>query len=70
MDGVNDASYLTTGQVAARLGISKPTLLRAVHRGAIRPSYRTPGGYLRFRASTVETYARALSTHPGLRTVG
>jgi excisionase family DNA binding protein/PAS domain S-box-containing protein len=58
--GVN-TSLLTTGKVAQRLGISRHTLLRAVERGEITPSLRTPGGYLRFLPDTVEAYAHRLS---------
>src|SRR5918912_241520 len=54
-------SLLTTGEVAQRLGISRHTLLRAVERGEITPSLRTPGGYLRFLPDTVEAYAHHLS---------
>src|SRR5918911_5352289 len=56
-----DTSLLTTGEVAQRLGISRHTLLRAVERGEITPSLRTPGGYLRFLPDTVEAYAHRLS---------
>jgi excisionase family DNA binding protein len=54
-------SLLTTGEVAQRLGISRHTLLRAVERGEITPSLRTPGGYPRFLPDTVEAYAHRLS---------
>jgi excisionase family DNA binding protein/PAS domain S-box-containing protein len=56
-----DTGLLTTGEVAQRLGISRHTLLRAVERGEITPSLRTPGGYLRFLPDTVEAYAHRLS---------
>src|SRR5919199_5685559 len=56
-----DTALLTTGEVAQRLGISRHTLLRAVERGEITPSLRTPGGYLRFLPDTVEAYAHRLS---------
>jgi len=59
-----DVSLLTTGETAQRLGISRHTLLRAVERGEISPTLRTPGGYLRFLPATVEAYAHRLSaTH-------
>jgi len=63
MDGRIDASYLTTGQAAARLGISKSTLYRTIRHGVIKPYYRTPGGYQRFRPSDIEAYARLLVAH-------
>jgi len=56
-----DTDYLTTGGAARRLGVSKPTVLRALRRGALPLAYRTPGGYPRFRAVDVEAYARQLS---------
>src|SRR5437764_1842124 len=59
-----EGSLLTTGEAAQRLGISRHTLLRAVERGEITPSLRTPGGYLRFFPDTVDAYAHRLSaTH-------
>src|SRR5438067_13876725 len=56
-----EGSLLTTGEAAQRLGISRHTLLRAVERGEITPSLRTPGGYLRFFPDTVDAYAHRLS---------
>lgn len=53
---------LTSSEAAARLGISKCTLLRAMRRGEIRPLLQTPGGYYRFDRADIEDYARALST--------
>ncbi len=60
MEGTRERAYLTTGEAARRLGISKPTLRRAVQRGALCPAYRTPGGRVRFDPGVVETYARQL----------
>jgi excisionase family DNA binding protein len=40
---------LTTGQAAALLGVSKPTLVRAVQRGQLHPALVTPGQHRRFR---------------------
>lgn len=56
-----DPTVLTSGQAAARLGISKRTLLRLVQRGALHPVLRSPGGWLRFRAADIEAYAPRLS---------
>ncbi len=39
-----DDAYLTTGAAARRLHISKMTLLRALRRGEIAPTFRTPSG--------------------------
>jgi len=54
-------AYLTTGAAARRLHISKMTLLRALRRGEIVPTVRTPGGYARFRVADVDRYARQLA---------
>src|SRR5581483_12497925 len=56
-----EASYLTTGHAARRLGIAKATLLRAMRRGAITPAAQTPGGCFRFRQDDVDAYARQLA---------
>lgn len=47
---------LTSGQAARLLGISKPTLLRAVRRGDIAPAARTLGRYARFRSADLDLY--------------
>ena len=54
-EGVRD---LSTGEAAHRLGLSPHTVRRLVHAGALVPSTRTPGGYLRFAPATVEAYVR------------
>ncbi len=54
-EGVRD---LSTGEAAHRLGLSPHTVRRLVHAGALVPSARTPGGYLRFAPATVEAYVR------------
>jgi excisionase family DNA binding protein len=54
-------AYLTTGAAARRLHISKMTLLRALRRGEIAPTFRTPGGYARFLVADVDRYARQLA---------
>jgi excisionase family DNA binding protein len=45
--------FLTTGQAAALLGVSKPTVVRAVERGQLRPVLVTPGLHRRFRRDDV-----------------
>lgn len=45
--------YLSTGEVAALLGVSKPTVVRAVERGMLRPALVTPGQHRRFRREDV-----------------
>lgn len=39
---------ITTGEAARLLGISQPTLNRAVRSGRLRPALVTPGGHRRF----------------------
>jgi len=39
---------LTTGQAARLVGVSQPTLNRAVRAGRLRPALVTPGGHRRF----------------------
>ncbi|HEV7679335.1 MAG TPA: helix-turn-helix domain-containing protein [Candidatus Dormibacteraeota bacterium] len=41
--------FLTTGEAAALLGVSKPTIVRAIQRGQLRPALVTPGLHRRFR---------------------
>jgi excisionase family DNA binding protein len=43
------SELLTTGQAARLLGVSKPTVVRAVQRGMLRPALVTPGQHRRFR---------------------
>ncbi len=54
----DDRRTLSSASAAAVLGISKATLLRAVHRGWLPPAYRTPGGHLRFRREDLERFQR------------
>jgi excisionase family DNA binding protein len=51
----------TTSEAARELGISKSTLIRAVRRGDIRASYRTPGQHLRFTADDLAQARAQLS---------
>ena len=62
-----DAGYLTSGQVAQSLGVSKKTVLRAVETGALRVAYRMPGGALRFLQAEVERYIQRLELQERLR---
>jgi len=59
-----EAPYLSSSQAARRLGRTKGTLLRALHRGALTPASRTPGGAFLFRAADVDAYARQLAEPP------
>lgn len=47
------SEYLTTGETAALLGVSKPTVVRAIQRGMLRPALVTPGQHRRFRREDV-----------------
>lgn len=48
LDDPDGARLITTGQAAKLLGVSQPTLNRAVRKGRIRPTITTPGGHRRF----------------------
>lgn len=60
MDG--DRDYVSSTEAARRLGVSACTVRRAVRRGALQPALQTPGGWLRFRASDVDTYRGHLAS--------
>ena len=55
---------LTTGQAAALLGVSKPTLVRAVQRGQLRPALVTPGLHRRFRREDLLAYRSTQLANP------
>ena len=48
LDEPRGARLITTGQAAKLLGVSQPTLNRAVRKGQLRPTITTPGGHRRF----------------------
>ena len=48
LDEPDGARLITTGQAAKLLGVSQPTLNRAVREGRLRPTITTPGGHRRF----------------------
>lgn len=48
LDEPGGARLVTTGQAARLLGVSQPTLNRAVRNGRLRPTLTTPGGHRRF----------------------
>jgi len=54
------AGYLTTGQVARWLGVSKGRILRAVEVGTLQATHKMPGGALRFAPPDVDRYAQHL----------
>ena len=47
-DEPEGARLISTGQAARLLGVSQPTLNRAVRSGRLRPTLTTPGGHRRF----------------------
>ena len=47
-DEPEGARLVTTGEAAKLLGVSQPTLNRAVRSGRLRPTLVTPGGHRRF----------------------
>ncbi len=47
-DEPEGARLVTTGEAARLLGVSQPTLNRAVRKGRLRPTLTTPGGHRRF----------------------
>lgn len=57
------SELLTTGQAAQVLGVSKPTVVRAVQRGMLRPALITPGQHRRFRRDELIAFrSRILGT--------
>jgi diguanylate cyclase (GGDEF)-like protein/PAS domain S-box-containing protein len=55
--------FFNSGPTAARLGISKRTLLRAVKRGDLQPAAHSPGGWLRFTAEEIDAYTGRLAAN-------
>jgi excisionase family DNA binding protein len=56
---------LVSSREAARLmGVSQPTLNRAVRDGRLRPAAITPGGHRRFAASELGSSRRAAAIEP------
>jgi excisionase family DNA binding protein len=47
-DEPEGARLISTGQAARLLGVSQPTLNRAVRNGRLQPTLTTPGGHRRF----------------------
>jgi excisionase family DNA binding protein len=56
--------WLTTGQAAMRLGVSRSTVVRHIDAGHIN-AYRLPGGHWRISKSVIEELRRT-----GLATAG
>lgn len=56
--------WLTAGEAASILGISKPTLVRWVRQGSGPRAFRMPSGYNRFRRDDFEEWMKSLETRP------
>jgi excisionase family DNA binding protein len=56
--------FLTTGEAAALLGVSKPTVVRAVQRGLLRPALVTPGQHRRFRRDELLAFRSSILALP------
>jgi excisionase family DNA binding protein len=50
-EGLARAELVSSSAAARLLGISQPTLNRAVREGRVRPAAVTPGGHRRFATS-------------------
>jgi len=53
------AELVSSGQAARLLGVSQPTLNRAVREGRVRPAAVTPGGHRRFATSELADFRAA-----------
>jgi len=60
---------LTTGEAAALLGVSKPTVVRAIQRGLLRPALVTPGQHRRFRREDLLAFRSSILAFPEPRDV-
>lgn len=58
------SEYLTTGEAATLLGVSKPTVVRAIQRGMLRPALVTPGLHRRFRREDVMAFRTRILANP------
>lgn len=60
--GQRDADHALLGAQAAAhyLGVHRSTLHLAIRQGALAPDGRTPGGHVRFRRATLDTYRQRL----------
>lgn len=59
----DETAELVSSKEAARLlGVSQPTLNRAVREGRLRPAVVTPGGHRRFAASELAESRRAAAS--------
>lgn len=55
---------VSSSEAARLLGVSQPTLNRAVREGRVRPAAVTPGGHRRFATSELLEAVRAARTFP------
>jgi excisionase family DNA binding protein len=59
-------TLITSNDLAARLGVSRATILRAVARGLLKPTAVTPGGHRRFLPEDAEALAASARQGGGL----
>jgi excisionase family DNA binding protein len=62
--------FLTTGEAAALLGVSKPTIVRAIQRGQLRPALVTPGQHRRFRRDDLLAFRSNALSFPDVELTG
>jgi excisionase family DNA binding protein len=60
------AGLVSSKEAARLLGVSQPTLNRAVREGRLRPAAVTPGGHRRFATSELAEAMRAARTLPAV----
>ena len=58
--GDADYALITSSEAAELLGVSQPTLNRAVRKGRLRPTVTTPGGHRRFDREALLAARRAV----------
>ena len=67
MSGVaEDRSYqVSTSEAARHLGIAQSTLSRWVTAGLVRPTWRTPGGHMRWDLDDLDAQLEKLERREG-----
>ena len=62
--GRGRAGMISTGQAARLLGVSQPTVIRAVQHGRLEPDKITPGGHYRFTPERILAWQRRSNQGP------
>jgi excisionase family DNA binding protein len=57
---------VSSREAASLLGVSQPTLNRAVREGRLQPAATTPGGHRRFAASELASTRRTAAINPAV----